>query len=454
MTRTLFPSFPRYYHAVLAAVVLGIGLSFAQAGAAEAYRLGPQDQIRLKIYEWRASRDAIFEWSALNDQFTVGADGSLFLPFVGEIDVEGSSTSALAEVIGQRLVVSMGLGRQPDVAVEIVQFRPFYIVGHVMQPGEFPYRPDLTVLQALTIAGGLRSREDSLSRLEREIIAGRGDVRLLALNQISLLARKARLQAELADRDEITFQLELAEQNTDPIVAVAMEQERAVFTARREGQRTQLLALKELLSFLEKEIASLETQLSFHDQQIELVTEELSNVSSLVQQGLAAAPREMSIERSLIQLRSEKLSAETALLRARQEMSRTNISILELGNRYANEVAIELRATETQLNEITDRAETAIQLLYESETVAPRLLALRNTANEATPIFTIVRPVGDRKVEELQVTESTPVQPGDTVKVEVPKQPTLEMQGILPVESLTHGAPIGSGVLARSTPSP
>ena len=44
------------------------------ASAAE-YLLGPQDKVRLKVYEWRASRDVIFEWTALNDTFTVGADG-------------------------------------------------------------------------------------------------------------------------------------------------------------------------------------------------------------------------------------------------------------------------------------------------------------------------------------------------------------------------------------------
>ena len=135
--------------------------------------------MRLKIYEWRASRDAIFEWTALNDQFIVSADGMLFLPFVGEIQAAGVRPGVLAAAIGERLVRQMGLGRPPDVAVEVVQFRPFYIVGDVKAPGEFPYRPGLNVLQALSIAGGLRTGADALSRVDREVIAGRGEIGLL-----------------------------------------------------------------------------------------------------------------------------------------------------------------------------------------------------------------------------------------------------------------------------------
>ncbi|RWK45824.1 MAG: sugar ABC transporter substrate-binding protein, partial [Mesorhizobium sp.] len=100
---------------------------------------------------------------------------------------------------------SVGLARKPNTAVEIVQFRPFYVVGKVTQSGEFPYRPGLTVLQALSIAGGLRTREDRDARFEREVIQGQGDVSLLRLSEASLLARKARLEAELSHASDIQF---------------------------------------------------------------------------------------------------------------------------------------------------------------------------------------------------------------------------------------------------------
>lgn len=389
------------------------------------YLLGPQDRVRLKIYEWRPSRDSIFEWTALNDEFSVSADGSLFLPFVGEVRAEGLTPGEISTDIVARLVGRMGLGHPPDVAVEVVQFRPFYIVGHVTQPGEFPYRPGLTVLQAVSIAGGLRTREDEIGRLEREVIAGRGELSLITLSDLTLRARKARLQAELQDAEEIAFPPVLLDRQHDSAVATMLEQERTVFETRQEGLRTQLRALQELRDTLDKELGSLEQQLTFHDSQIEITRKELSGVTSLVDQGLAVAPRQMSLERSLLQMQSERLSAATGLLRARQELSRTDISMLELRNRHVAEVASSLRDTETQLGEIERRADTTVQLLEESERAAPRLLAMRERAARAEPTYTIVRTSEGRAIE-LAAEESTAVLPGDTVKVEIPFAPGVE----------------------------
>ncbi|APG88492.1 polysaccharide biosynthesis/export family protein [Sinorhizobium americanum] len=427
---------------------LSVGLSvFAVSGptaanADDEYLLGPQDKVRIKIYEWRASRDAIFEWSALNDEFAVSAGGSLSLPFAGEIRAAGLTPKSLAYAIGDQLMRNMGLGRRPDAAVEVIQYRPFYIVGHVMQPGEFPYRPDLTVLQALSIAGGLRMREESIARFEREVIQGRGDVNLLALENTSLLARKARLEAELKNAENIQFPSSLITRQNDRAVALLMEQEQSIFRVRREGLQTQVRALENLHEFLEKELASLDAQLLFHDKQIRSIQKELTDVSSLVSKGLAAAPREMSLDRALTQYQSERLTAETSLLRARQEISRTEITILELRNRYTNEVTVTLRQTQAELDALSRKAETAIELLHESEISAPRLLALRAKAARAKPVYTIVRAANGRS-EELPATESSIVRPGDTLKVEIPM---LDLEDF----EETSSGPVISGIATTS----
>lgn len=431
--------------ALSTALLLAPASSFSFAHAGE-YLLGPQDKVRLKIYEWRASRDVIFEWSALNDEFTVGAGGLLSLPFVGSIKATGLTPTDLATEIGDELMKQMGLGRQPDTSVEVVQFRPFYIVGDVTQPGEFPFRPGLTVLQALSIAGGLRTREEGISRIEREVIAGRGELDLMKLNNVSLLARKARLQAELDDLDAITLPDELKARQSDSSVALLISQEQTIFKARRDGLDTQVRALQGLRDFLEKELSSLEAQLVFHDRQADLIKKELEGVSSLVTKGLAVAPREMSLERSFAQIQSERLQSETSLLRARQEISRTDISILELKNQRKNEVSVSLRETQGQLDELNRKADTAVQLLYESEITAPRLLALRARSTRLQPIYKIVRPADNGSMTELEANETTTVQPGDTVKVEHPLPPGLE-----DMDNLTTGASI-TGMATPTSP--
>lgn len=420
-----------------ATLVLGAGPTHG-----EDYRLGAQDKIRVKVYEWRASRDTVFEWTALNDVFIVSASGSLSLPLAGEVDAAGRTTAELAGIIGDSLVRNMGLGRKPDTAVEVVQYRPFYILGQVTQSGEFAYRPGLTVMQALGIAGGIKVREERMDRYEREIIQGQGEAKLIGLSKINLLARKARLEAELAQAIAIDFPPQLAALRDDSEVALLMRQEESIFKARKEGLETQVRALSNLRDFLEKEVTSLGAQLVFLDKQIELVQKELGSVSSLVQRGLAAAPRELSLERALAQIQSERLAAETSLLRSRQEISRTEIQIIELQDSRRNEITGALRDTQVELDALDRKAETTARLIFESELAAPRLMARRASMEQAEPLYTIYRPAADGTVSEIVATMSSPVLPGDTVKVEIPMPPEY----LKAIGSATDGGPETSAI--------
>ncbi|RUX51230.1 hypothetical protein EOA22_30195 [Mesorhizobium sp. M7A.F.Ca.US.014.04.1.1] len=122
-------------------------------------------------------------------------------------------------------------------------------------------------------------------------------------------------------------------------------------------------------------------------------------------------------------MQSDRLVAETSLLRVRQEISKTDIEILNLGNSQASEVAAALRETQLQLNEVTSKANTAVQLLHDTEVTAPALLALRERAERAKPIFKIVRTT-DSGSQELTAEETTPIEPGDTVKIDIPAPPS------------------------------
>jgi polysaccharide export outer membrane protein/exopolysaccharide production protein ExoF len=412
------------------------------AGGAD-YLLGPMDKVRVKVYEWRASRDEIFEWDALNDEFRVDAAGTLSLPFVGEVRVTGITTGELARNIADRLRSEMGLDRRPDTSIEIVQFRPFYIVGQVDHPGEFPYRPGLTVLQALSIAGGLPKVNDGLMRLGREVISGRGDLRVLGAQAAYLRARKARLEAELKQSDNLELPRGLTAHPSSASADIAMQQEVLIFQVRREALSTQMRVLEQLKDFLEKEVVSLVAQRQTVEVQSRLVKKELESVSKLVDRGLAAAPRQYGLERAVAQIEGDQLRVETSLLRAKQEISRTEIAMLELKNKRANDITTELRETQAKLDELDRKSETAEQLVYEAEVTAPQLIAQRARARRVQPIYTIVRQRGENAVE-LTASESTAVEPGDTIKVEVP------LSDMVPVADASVG--LADGPTAAAPP--
>ncbi len=67
---------------------------------------------------------------------------------VGEIEASGRTTSEIASDIADRLKAKAGLATRPDASVQIVKYRPYYVMGSVEKPGEYEYRPQLSVLQA------------------------------------------------------------------------------------------------------------------------------------------------------------------------------------------------------------------------------------------------------------------------------------------------------------------
>lgn len=398
--------------------IFAAGPAFAQE---DNYRLGTQDKVRLRVFEWRAPIDKFFEWEALNGEFLVGQAGNISVPLIGEIPAAGLTTSELAETIGQQMIQQIGLSFPPKVAVEVSEYRPFYIVGAVTTPGAYPYQPGLTVLRALSIAGGLpRPVDMRFNRIGREVISGRGAVTQLAHKINELLARKARLTAELNGAEEVVYPEVLTELKDRNVIARILEQEQRIFTTRRDALDRQIRTLDRLKNFLAEEIKSLGEQVELKKGELASVNQELKNVQTLVKKGLAPANRQFSLERIVSQLSSERLQLETTLLRARQEISRTDVDIEAAKNRNAMEATTQLREADTELEEAMVQIKMQEQLLYDSEVVFPGLLSSQHkNAAANTTRYIIVRDI-DGKQQEITANETTKVLPGDAIKVEIP----------------------------------
>ncbi|HXL13812.1 MAG TPA: polysaccharide biosynthesis/export family protein, partial [Bradyrhizobium sp.] len=82
--------------------------------------------------------------------------GAITLPLIGSVAARGRTTSGLAAEIGAKL--RSGYIREPSVAVEIEAYRPFFILGEVAAPGQYPYVPNMSVETAVAIAGGFSPR--------------------------------------------------------------------------------------------------------------------------------------------------------------------------------------------------------------------------------------------------------------------------------------------------------
>jgi protein involved in polysaccharide export with SLBB domain len=109
------------------------------------YRLGAGDQLRITV----------FNEAELTGQYVVGSQGMISYPLVGDVRAAGLTIPEFTEGLRGSLQAFI---RTPNVSVEVVNYRPFFILGEVQRPGTYPYSADLTVLNAVATAGGFTYR--------------------------------------------------------------------------------------------------------------------------------------------------------------------------------------------------------------------------------------------------------------------------------------------------------
>ncbi len=117
-----------------------------QAQIDTSYALGSSDRLRITV----------FGHPTLSGEFEVDGRGSISMPLIGQVQALGLSTVELENTIATSL--SEGYVLDPRVSVEVINYRPFYILGEVGRPGEYPYTSGLTVQNAVAAAGGFSYR--------------------------------------------------------------------------------------------------------------------------------------------------------------------------------------------------------------------------------------------------------------------------------------------------------
>lgn len=397
--------------AVLAALM---SLSTA-AVSAEDYRLDTMDRLKIRVVEWRTAEGEIRDWSTLSGDYVVGPSGNLSLPFIGEMPATGKTTAEIATAIGVGLQQKFGLLDRPEASVELAEFRPLFISGDVQTPGRYAYAPDLTVLKAVSLAGGLRRAATSGMRIERDFISARGNYEVLVAQRNGLVARRARLVAETGGQEKIDFPKAL-QQSADGKKLI--EDETAFKAARAKRLQVQLAAIKDLKSLLENEVASLEKKIASQNRQMELSKKELEGIGGLAERGLVVNARVLSIERSIAELEGKVLDMEASVLRARQDIAKADQDATNLQNDREAEIAQERQQTEADIESLSLKITMYKDLMSEAASIDPQAAVSSGKDNAPVTSFTIVREA-EGKTAEIPADENTPVLPGDVIKVGV-----------------------------------
>src|SRR5712664_1818937 len=141
--RASFAAAPRRSYAPVPAAYAAAPMPVADDAA---YRLDAGDKLRVVVYGQEG----------LTNTYAIDAGGSITMPLIGSVPARGRTPTGLASEITAKL--RNGYIRDPSVAVEIESYRPFFILGEVAAPGQYPYVPNMSVESAVAIAGGFSPR--------------------------------------------------------------------------------------------------------------------------------------------------------------------------------------------------------------------------------------------------------------------------------------------------------
>jgi len=124
-----------------------IPVAVSQGNVSE-YVLGIGDKVRLTV----------FGETDLSGDYVISSTGKVALPLIGDVLAAGNSVRAFEQAVRQKL--SNGYLRDPRVSAQVINYRPFFILGEVAKPGSYPYVNGMRVVNAVALAGGYTYRAD------------------------------------------------------------------------------------------------------------------------------------------------------------------------------------------------------------------------------------------------------------------------------------------------------
>ncbi|WP_417796298.1 polysaccharide biosynthesis/export family protein [Terasakiella pusilla] len=132
-----------FFLVLICSVLFATGLS-----ADPVYTLDSGDKIKVTV----------FEEKDLSDTFEVSSEGDISMPLIGNVYVKGKTLKEVKESITNKFLD--GFLKNPRVGIEVLNYRPFYILGEVNEPGSYPYVNGMTALNAIALGGGFTYRAD------------------------------------------------------------------------------------------------------------------------------------------------------------------------------------------------------------------------------------------------------------------------------------------------------
>lgn len=400
----------------LAILASGVLLAAGPGGEAHAetpYRLAPGDVVEISL-------------TGLPDQHqraTIQLDGTIALPAAGSVVVAGLTPAEFQARMEALMPTKVFRFRAPDgreqiqvvrpgdVTTWIAEYRPIYVSGDVLTPGQQAYRPMMTVRQAITVAGGYSLLRSRAGQLGPDPVDLRRDYDSLWTDYLKEYFHALRTRAELDSQE--TFDQRAPKSSPLPAAVVS-----AVVQSEAESLRISNADYRAERSFLErasKEASDQVTALLQREQEeekgVQADSQELDRVNKLFGSGALVSQRISESRRALLLSSSRRLETTVQLMRTRLQVEEYGRQLERLANQRQINLLRELRDANVRVADLSVRIQAIGEKLRPLGNVSSMPAAGNNLRSEVV----IVRKSG-QQWQRLPSTEDTEVEPGDVIE--------------------------------------
>ncbi len=341
----------------------------------------------------------------LTGDYRISPDRFLSVPVIGRVSIIGLDLAGLEKTLSVKL--SQIVQKEAFVTAEIAAYRPVFVTGAVRNPGAIEWRPDLTVLQAIALVGGIAA----------EVPAGFGSVG--GANALTLekavdgqkrdLATIARLEAERRGDNRISVPTELVTlvgvDEADELIAHETE----IMMSSHEADAAKLATLQQGIQAGTNEIASLETQVEKLDAQLKLRIDYRGKVKDLFTKGIITAERSMEEDIKVTDLEEKITNIKVGLAKSAGTVAELQLAAVGVKRDRTGLIEAELSRV------AGSSAQLAIDIAAARLTPKPELASNRSQDQHRSPLQIVRQENGGSTT--ISADQGSLMRPGDVLIV-------------------------------------
>jgi polysaccharide export outer membrane protein len=363
--------------------------------------------------DYRIHRGDVLEISVLgapelHRRIMIDDNGKIYFPLAGELEVAGLSLSQLRQQLHDRLAANHTF-HNPDVTVDVAEYRPVYVTDGVAKPGAYPYRPGMTVRDAIAIAGGY-GRDMPL-----EGIDARDQYDALSISFVRLQIHIARLRAEIAGRTEIDLKGLLTNTVMPQVLSEFADIESQQLKTEQDDYNKETTHLQRLIKETQDQISALTAEQAQIQSELGQQHKSAALVRGLFQRSLVPLPRVEDEQRAVSGSETQLLEVRARIAQARKDLENYAGELQRQAGKRKIAIMQRLEAAASELATIRVHLKTAGERVRYVEARRPQ--GLQDSSDGSGVRNLVIFRNEDGNQQRIAADEDTTLLPGDAIAI-------------------------------------